>query len=64
MLRGFDAMAKPVSSTCNLDCTWSHYLSQETLPGGPTTGRMSNEILELFIQQYIAGVEGPEVVFS
>ena len=64
MPRGFHAMAKPVGSTCNLDCTYCYYLSKETLPGGPATGRMSDEMLELFIQQYIAGVDGPEVVFS
>ena len=62
--RLFHAMAKPVSSTCNLDCTYCYYLSKETLPGGPATGRMSDETLELFIQQYIEGVTGPEVVFS
>jgi len=60
----FHVMAKPVGSTCNLDCTYCYYLSKETLPKGPGTGRMSDETLELFIQQYIAGVTGDEVVFS
>src|SRR3984957_16084723 len=64
MPRAFHAMAKPISSTCNLDCTYCYYLSKENLAGGPVTGRMSDEMLELFIQQYIAGVNGPEVVFS
>jgi uncharacterized protein len=63
-LRQFHAMAKPVSSTCNLDCTYCYYLSKETLPGGPATGRMSDEMLERYIQQYIAGITGPEVIFS
>lgn len=57
-------MAKPVSSTCNLDCTYCYYLSKETLPGGPPTGRMSDEVLELFVRQYIASSPGPEVIFS
>jgi len=60
----FHVMAKPVGSTCNLDCAYCFYLSKETLPGGPGTGRMSDEVLERFIQQYIAGVTGDEVVFS
>jgi len=60
----FHVMAKPVGSTCNLDCTYCYYLSKETLPGGPATGRMSDEVLEKFIQQYIAAASGPEVVFS
>jgi len=62
--RQFHVMAKPISSTCNLDCTYCYYLSKETLPKGPATGRMSDEVLELFIQQYIAGVTTGEVVFS
>ena len=57
-------MVKPGGSTCNLDCSYCFYLSKETLPNGPGTGRMSDEVLEQFIQQYIAGVTGPEVVFS
>jgi uncharacterized protein len=60
----FHAMAKPGGSTCNLDCDYCYYLSKETLPNGPGTGRMSDEVLEQYIRQYIAGVTGPEVVFS
>ncbi len=54
----FHVMAKPSGSTCNLDCDYCFYLSKETLPGGPGPGRMSDEVLERFIQQYIAGVTG------
>ncbi len=57
-------MVKPGSSTCNLDCKYCFYLSKETLCGGPGSGRMSDEVLELLIQQYIAGVTASEVVFS
>ncbi len=32
--------------------------------GGPGTGEMSEETLELFIRQYIEGTTGPQVVFS
>ncbi len=62
--RRFHVMVKPGSSTCNLDCDYCFYLSKATLPGSSGTGRMSDEVLELFIQQYIAGVTGGEVVFS
>ena len=62
--RRFHVMAKPSGSTCNLDCKYCFYLSKETLPNGPGTGRMDDETLELFIKQYIEGVTGPEVVFS
>ena len=60
----FHIMAKPSGSTCNLDCAYCFYLSKETLPNGPGTGRMSDAVLERFIQQYIAGVTGSEVIFS
>jgi serine-type anaerobic sulfatase-maturating enzyme len=60
----FHVMAKAAGSSCNLDCKYCFYLSKETLPNGPGTGRMSEETLELFIRQYIAGTTGPEVVFS
>ena len=62
--RRFHAMAKPTGSTCNLDCTYCYYLSKATLPNGPGSGRMSDEVLEAFIHKYIEGVTGPEVVFS
>jgi uncharacterized protein len=60
----FHVMAKPGGSTCNLDCSYCFYLSKEALPNGPGAGRMSDETLERFIQQYIAGVTASEVVFS
>lgn len=62
--RRFHVMAKPAGSTCNLDCDYCFYLSKGSLPGGPGVGRMSDELLEKFIQQYIVGVTGSEVVFS
>lgn len=62
--RRFHVMIKPGSSTCNLDCRYCFYLSKRALPNGPGTGRMSDEVLEQFIRQYIEGVTGDEVVFS
>jgi uncharacterized protein len=62
--RRFHVMAKPSGSGCNLNCKYCFYLSKETLPGGPGSGQMSDETLELFIRQYIEGNTGSEVVFS
>jgi uncharacterized protein len=62
--RNFHVMAKPAGSTCNLDCKYCFYLSKEHLQNGPGTGEMDDETLDLFVQQYIQGVTGPEVVFS
>lgn len=60
----FHTMAKPASSTCNLDCKYCFYLSKETLPNGPGAGVMDDDVLQLFIRQYIEGHTGPSVVFS
>lgn len=60
----FHVMAKPASSSCNLDCTYCYYLSKATLPNGPGPGLMDDKTLELFVRQYINDVTGPEVVFS
>ena len=62
--RRFHCMIKPVGAACNLDCSYCFYLSKEILPDGPGVGKMSEEVLENFIRQYIAGATGEEVVFS
>ena len=62
--RRFHVMAKPIGPACNLDCAYCFYLGKESLPGAPGTGRMSDELLEKFIRDYIAGVTAEEVVFS
>jgi uncharacterized protein len=60
----FHAMAKPIGSTCNLDCAYCYYLSKATLPSGPGAGRMSEEVMEEFIKKYIGAVGASEEVFS
>jgi uncharacterized protein len=60
----FHAMVKPVGSLCNLDCTYCYYLHKEGLLQQPRAPRMSDEMLERHIRQYIEAQTGPEVVFS
>ncbi len=54
--RRFHVMAKPAGSTCNLDCKYCFYLSKETLPKGPGTGQMRDEILrnKIDLKHYIS----------
>ncbi|MBK8553665.1 MAG: SPASM domain-containing protein [Ignavibacteria bacterium] len=54
--RRFHIMAKPGGSTCNIDCQYCYYLDKADLPNGPGAGRMSDEVLESYIRQYIEGV--------
>jgi uncharacterized protein len=60
----FHAMVKPIGSLCNLDCTYCYYLHKGDLLQQAATPRMSDEILEQHIRQYIEAQTGDEVVFS
>ena len=57
-------MVKPVGAICNLDCAYCYYLHKEELLGSDSKFRISDEILEAHIRQYIEGQRGDEVVFS
>ena len=62
--RRFHVMAKPAGSACNLDCEYCFYLSKRGLHDGPGAGHMDDALLERFIEEYIDGVTGEEVVFA
>ena len=50
----FLAMAKPIGPACNLNCTYCYYLEKQKLYRDEGSFRMSDELLEKFIKQYIA----------
>jgi uncharacterized protein len=56
--RSFHVVAKPVGSRCNLDCTYCYYHYKES------AGQISDELLEKFVRQYIAGQEEGAVIFN
>jgi len=60
----FRAMIKPVGSLCNLDCAYCYYLPKEELLGHPRSPRMSDEMLERHIKQFIEAQTADEVIFS
>ena len=60
----FHVMAKPIGPLCNLDCSYCFYLSKENLLECSNKWRMSDEVLENFIKQYIEGQSHDEIVFS
>ena len=55
----FHVMAKPIGPICNLNCTYCFYLSKENLLQCEGQWRMSDEILESFIRQFIEGQDYP-----
>ena len=61
--RAYHAMVKPIGAVCNISCTYCYYLHKKELLGSDNHFRMSDEILEEHIRQYIEGQDG-DVVFS
>ncbi len=59
----FSIMAKPVGPLCNLNCTYCYYLEKKKLYKGKNDFRLSEELLEEFIRQYIELQEVPVVTF-
>jgi uncharacterized protein len=62
--RSFQVVAKPLGPVCNLDCTYCYYRHKEEWLPGTSAGRISDDLLEEFIRQYIAGQEEEPVVFN
>ena len=58
-------MAKPSSSVCNIDCHYCFYLEKEKLyPDLNKSWRMSDDVLEQYVSQYIAAQDVPAVDFA
>ena len=62
--RSFYVMTKPIGPLCNLDCTYCFYLEKEKLFPADENYRMSDEVLETYIRQYIQSQETPEIQFA
>ena len=63
--RAFHLMAKPSGSVCNIECEYCFYLEKEKLyPEKGKNWRMSDEILELYVRQYIEGQDVDTVDFA
>ena len=62
--RAYHAMIKPIGAICNLDCTYCYYLHKKELLGSDSKFRISDQVLEAHIKQYIEGQDRDEVVFS
>lgn len=60
----FHVMAKPVGPLCNLNCSYCFYLHKENMLSTASNWRMSDDILEEFIKQYIQQQDSDEIIFS
>jgi uncharacterized protein len=61
--QAFHLMAKPTGAVCNLDCKYCFFLSKERLYPG-SRFRMTDEVLETYIRQYLDAQHIPEVTIS
>jgi len=57
-------MAKPIGPICNLDCSYCYYLEKHKLYPQTSDFRMSDNLLEKFICEYIACIQAPVVNFA
>ena len=63
-LPAFHVMTKPIGPLCNLDCKYCFYLEKEQLYPATSHWRMSDELLESYIRQYIEAQQVPVVSFA
>ena len=59
----FNLMFKPIGPICNLNCTYCYYLEKENLYKDTKNFKMSDEVLESAIKQYIQAQTVPVVTF-
>ena len=62
--RPFHVMTKPIGPLCNLDCKYCFYLEKEQLVSTGGNFRMSEEVLETYIRQYLSQQHVPEISFA
>ena len=58
----FNLMVKPAGSLCNLDCHYCYYLDKAEMYGGREP-RMSEDVLETVVREYINSNDVSEVTF-
>jgi uncharacterized protein len=63
-LTGIHLMAKAIGPLCNLDCGYCFYLEKESAFPARERFRMSDDVLESYVQRYIAAQSAPEVEFT
>jgi uncharacterized protein len=59
----YTVIAKPIGPICNLACRYCYYLEKKQLYEKKESFRMSPQVLEAFIKQYIESQDTPEVQF-
>jgi uncharacterized protein len=63
-MSAFHVMTKPIGPLCNLDCKYCFYLEKEKLFPANENFKMSDEVLESYIRQYIEQQDVPAISFA
>lgn len=58
----FATLVKPIGSACNLDCNYCYYRDKAEIYGNKMP-KMSNELLEEYIKQYVEGNSQQNIIF-
>ena len=61
--QAFNIMIKPAGSLCNLRCLYCYYLDKADIYGGREP-RMSLDMLETFVREYIEANDVQDVTFN
>ncbi len=62
--RPFQIFVKPTGPLCNLGCAYCYYLDKKSLFDGTDSLRMSDAVLESYIQQHLQICPDPVALFS
>jgi len=57
-------MCKPIGPVCNLRCRYCFYLEKEKMFSGTQSFRMTDEVLESYVRQFIEAQDVPEIIFA
>lgn len=60
----FHLLTKPIGPLCNLDCKYCFYLEKEKLYPEERQWRMTDEVLEEYVHQYIQSQSAQEIFFA
>jgi uncharacterized protein len=62
--QGLHILAKPIGPVCNLNCAYCFYLEKKVFFADNENYRMSDRVLEAFVQKYIRTNNMPEIPFA
>ena len=63
LISPFQVVTKPTGAVCNLACAYCFYLDKRRRVPAEAPHRMSEQVLDAYVRQYIRSQPGPDVTF-